>query len=380
MEGEYVAFFDSGVGGLTLLSAFCHVYPGVPALYFGDNANAPYGGRPAGEIRRLVFAAFEELARFPVRAAVVACNTATAVCIEELRRRFPFPVVGVEPALRPAAESARGGRLLLLCTRATFASGRMRRLLAGCPSPVVVRCPARLAAAVDANALSLASLSVGPFLPPGRFAAAVLGCTHYVWLRRAFSAALGCPVYDGTAGALRRLAAAAGLPDPDGLPAAARRGEDAAPPAGTADHAGEDAAAGAGTADRAGEDAAAGAGTADHAGKNAAAGAGTADHAGEDAVAGAGTADHPEKSRFFRPFCPRGADGLGMADHCGEGISPKIGTAAHFAANANGCSKKSPKMAEKRPIFLGSGGKFNEIAYDTLQTEANICSYFLNQG
>lgn len=338
MEGEYVAFFDSGVGGLTLLSAFCHVYPGVPALYFGDNANAPYGGRPAGEIRRLVFAAFEELARFPVRAAVVACNTATAVCIEELRRRFPFPVVGVEPALRPAAESARGGRLLLLCTRATFASGRMRRLLADCPSPVVVRCPARLAAAVDANALSLASLSVGPFLPPGRFAAAVLGCTHYVWLRRAFSAALGCPVYDGTAGALRRLAAAAGLPDPDGSAAAARRGEDAAPPAGTADH------------------------------------------AGEDAAAGAGTADHSEKSRFFRPFCPRGADGLGMADHRGEGISPKIGTAAHFAANANGCSKKSPKMAEKRPIFLGSGGKFNEIAYDTLQTEANICLYFLNQG
>lgn len=352
MEGEYVAFFDSGVGGLTLLSAFCHVYPGVPALYFGDNANAPYGGRPAGEIRRLVFAAFEELARFPVRAAVVACNTATAVCIEELRRRFPFPVVGVEPALRPAAESARGGRLLLLCTRATFASGRVRRLLAGCPSPVVVRCPARLAAAVDANALSLASLSVGPFLPPGRFAAAVLGCTHYVWLRRAFSAALGCPVYDGTAGALRRLAAAAGLPDPDGSAAAARRGEDAAAGAGTADHAGEDAAAG----------------------------VGTADHAGKNAAAGAGTADHPGKSRFFRPFCPRGADGLGMADHRGEGISPKIGTAAHFAANANGCSKKSPKMAENRPIFLGSGGKFNEIAYDTLQTEANICSYFLNQG
>lgn len=366
MEGECVAFFDSGVGGLTLLSAFCHVYPGVPALYFGDNANAPYGGRPAGEIRRLVFAAFEELARFPVRAAVVACNTATAVCIEELRRRFPFPVVGVEPALRPAAESARGGRLLLLCTRATFASGRMRRLLAGCPSPVVVRCPARLAAAVDANALSLASLSVGPFLPPGRFAAAVLGCTHYVWLRRAFSAALGCPVYDGTAGALRRLAAAAGLPDPDGSAAAARRGEDAAPPAGTADHAGEDAAAGAGTAD--------------HAGKNAAAGAGTADHPGKNAAPPIGRADHPEKSRFFRPFCPRGADGLGMADHCGEGISPKIGTAAHFAANANGCSKKSPKMAEKRPIFLGSGGKFNEIAYDTLQIEANICSYFLNRG
>ena len=352
MEGEYVAFFDSGVGGLTLLSAFCHVYPGVPALYFGDNANAPYGGRPAGEIRRLVFAAFEELARFPVRAAVVACNTATAVCIEELRRRFPFPVVGVEPALRPAAESARGGRLLLLCTRATFASGRVRRLLAGCPSPVVVRCPARLAAAVDANALSLASLSVGPFLPPGRFAAAVLGCTHYVWLRRAFSAALGCPVYDGTAGALRRLAAAAGLPDPDGSAAAARRGEDAAAGAGTADHAGEDAAAG----------------------------AGTADHAGKNAAPPIGRADHPEKSRFFRPFCPRGADGLGMADHCGEGISPKIGTAAHFAVNTNGCSKKSPKMAENRPIFLGSGGKFNEIAYDTLQIEANICSYFLNRG
>ena len=55
MEEKYVAFFDSGVGGLTLLSAFCRAYPGCPTLYFGDNANAPYGDRPAADIRRLGF-------------------------------------------------------------------------------------------------------------------------------------------------------------------------------------------------------------------------------------------------------------------------------------------------------------------------------------
>lgn len=320
MEREYVAFFDSGVGGLTLLSAFCRVYPATPALYFGDNEHAPYGARSEAEIRRFALAAFEEIARFPVRAAVVACNTVTAVCIGELRRRFSFPVIGVEPALRPAARAARGGRLLLLCTRATFASERVRKLLADCPSPVVVRCPSRLAAAVESHVSDLASLPVGEFLPPGRFAATVLGCTHYVWLRRAFAEVLGCPVFDGTEGTLRRLAAVAGLP-PFELPV---RGGEAEP----------------------------------------------------HAVAGTGAG-----AEEIVPFMPHaeGKNGgsIGMTDHRNERVDHSIGRADHPSQNTNKCSKNMAKMGENAPIFLGSSAKFDESAFYTLQKEANICSYFL---
>ena len=124
----FTAVFDSGVGGLTVLRALTRRCPGERFGYFGDNANAPYGSRAPEEIEELVFAAFGRLSRMPLKAAVVACNTATALCIDRLRASFPFPVVGVEPAVRPAARL--GGRALLLATRATLASARVKALLA----------------------------------------------------------------------------------------------------------------------------------------------------------------------------------------------------------------------------------------------------------
>ena len=309
MEEKYVAFFDSGVGGLTLLSAFCRAYPGCPTLYFGDNANAPYGDRPAADIRRLALAAFDRIAVYPVRAAAVACNTVTAACIGELRRRFPFPVVGVEPAVRPAVAAARGGRVLLLCTRATLAGARVRRLLSERPdTAVVAHCPARLAAAVEENLFRLSSLSVDPFLPPGKFDAAVLGCTHYVWLREAFERALGCPVFDGTAGALRRLAAAAGLPPPqegrEGEGLSPRPADHLAPKTGTPDHRAQK--------------------------------TGRAAHRGQKT----GTADH---------------------------FALKTGTVDHRAQKTNVCSQKIAKNAAKFPIFLGPCAQFDARAYLLLQ-------------
>ena len=102
MKGKYIAFFDSGVGGLSLLVACAERYPRERYLYFGDNANAPYGNRGAAEIRRLTQRAFERLARYPVAAAVIACNTVTAECVDFLREKYAFPIVGVEPAVRPA--------------------------------------------------------------------------------------------------------------------------------------------------------------------------------------------------------------------------------------------------------------------------------------
>ncbi len=202
-----VGIFDSGIGGLTVLRACARLLPGVRFYYFGDNRHAPYGNRPPGEIFRFVRSALGRFGRLGVDAAVLACNTATAVCAERLRGEFPFPVVGTEPAVRLAA--ARCKNALVLCTPRTAASGRLRALIGeseGCRF-TVCPCPG-LAAAVERSDPGDIDLSL--HLPQGEFDGVVLGCTHYSFLRREISAFYGAPVFDGNEGVARRLAAVLG--------------------------------------------------------------------------------------------------------------------------------------------------------------------------
>lgn len=210
MKEDCIALFDSGVGGVTLLSECVRRYPQGRYLYYGDNLNAPYGGRSAREIMDLTRAAFAFLLPFPVRAACIACNTVTAVCIDELRKQLPFPLAGTEPALRPALRAVPGGRVLLLATRATLASARVRRLIASCKGAQIVPfCPEGLAGEIERNIFDLSRVKLS--LPREKFDAAVLGCTHYVWLRERIAHALRCPVFDGNAGTADHLAAIANI-------------------------------------------------------------------------------------------------------------------------------------------------------------------------
>lgn len=206
MQGGTIGFFDSGVGGLTLLRECARRMPGENFVYFGDNENAPYGNRPESEIRAFAFRAFDLFARMPVRAAVIACNTVTALCADDLRAAYPFPVVGVEPAVRPAAE--RGGKVLLLATRATLSSGRVRRLIGAnaAKAEIIPFCPARLAGEIEKNIFDLSAVRLEEHLPRGRFDAVVLGCTHYIFLRGRIAVFYGCPVFDGNAGTADHLA------------------------------------------------------------------------------------------------------------------------------------------------------------------------------
>lgn len=213
MEKSYFAFFDSGVGGLTTLTTFCQCYPQENTLYYGDNAHAPYGGRPPEEIERLAAAALARLSRYPLRAAVIACNTVTSVCIEALRRRYSFPIVGVEPAILPAVRYAAGKRVLLLCTPAAAASRRVQALAAAGArwAEVEIYTPPRLAGEIEAHADDLSAVCLEEHLPPGRFDAAVLGCTHYVFLRERIKKLLDCPVFDGNLGTVDHLAQIANI-------------------------------------------------------------------------------------------------------------------------------------------------------------------------
>ena len=94
-----VLFFDSGIGGLTVLDECVRQTPSLRFLYFGDNHNAPYGNLPPEQIRAHVLSAVERCAPLHPSALVLACNTATALCADILRARYPFPVIGAEPAV-----------------------------------------------------------------------------------------------------------------------------------------------------------------------------------------------------------------------------------------------------------------------------------------
>ena len=197
-----IGVFDSGIGGLTVLHA-CVLQAEGEYYYFGDNANAPYGTKTGEEIYALSKQVFDLFLKIGVDVAVIACNTATAVCIERLRREYPFPIVGTEPAIAPAAR--RHKKCLLLATRATLSSERVHKLLSCFPeTEFVLSAPAGLVEEVEAkrNNLSLVDLS---FLSGFSGTGVILGCTHFVWLKDRISERFS--VYDGNEGIARRLCA-----------------------------------------------------------------------------------------------------------------------------------------------------------------------------
>ena len=116
-----VGIFDSGVGGLSVLSAIHSLLPSQPLLYIGDQAHVPYGKRSLGEIRSFSVAITQYLIDAGAKLIVVACNTASAAALTELRALFPeIPFVGMEPAVKPASQQTHNGIVGVLATPATF--------------------------------------------------------------------------------------------------------------------------------------------------------------------------------------------------------------------------------------------------------------------
>lgn len=199
-----VGVFDSGVGGLTVLRECQKRLPQARFFYFGDNGRAPYGSRPEGEILSFTREALARFSALGADAAVLACNTATAVCAERVRREFPFPVIGTEPAVLPAARAARS--VLVLCTPRTAESARLAALIARCPECAVTVFPApRLAAAIERYLSSGEEVDLSDHLPKGNFGAVVLGCTHYAILGKRISEYFSAPVFGSEKGVAKAL-------------------------------------------------------------------------------------------------------------------------------------------------------------------------------
>ena len=127
---DLIGFFDSGVGGVSVLHEARQLLPNEHFLFYGDNLHAPYGPRSLEDIRALCAAGINRLFERDVKAIVIACNTATSAYAEIVRAAHPeLPIVGMEPALKPAHFARHGGQVIVLATDATLRLQKFERLM-----------------------------------------------------------------------------------------------------------------------------------------------------------------------------------------------------------------------------------------------------------
>ncbi|MDB6061182.1 MAG: glutamate racemase [Verrucomicrobiaceae bacterium] len=185
-----IGVFDSGVGGLSVLKHLRAALPAEDFFYIADSGHAPYGVRNTDFIRTRAFAIGDFLTAQPVKALVVACNTATAAAVNELRARYSVPVIAMEPGIKPAVEFSRSKIIGVLATAGTLESARFFSLInryAVNAEVITQPCPG-LVEAIEANDLSSTATSellqryLQPLLERGADTI-VLGCTHYPFLR-----------------------------------------------------------------------------------------------------------------------------------------------------------------------------------------------------
>lgn len=198
MNDAPIGVFDSGLGGLTVWSELYKKLPHESLLYFGDGKNCPYGDKTQAEVTAHVDEAVRTMLAEGVKMIVVACNAATAMSIEYLRRTYAVPFIGMEPAVKPAAISSRSGVIGVLATSATL-GGRLFRETARRYEGRVEILSAVGQGFVElvesdrehtTEAVQTVARIVQPMLDRGADRL-VLGCTHYPFLRDALNEVIG---------------------------------------------------------------------------------------------------------------------------------------------------------------------------------------------
>ena len=225
---DCIAVMDSGVGGISVLREMVKLMPQEDFLFFGDSANAPYGTKSTEEVRTLVLEIVKRFLDDGAKAIAIACNTATSAAVKELRQRYPdVPLVGIEPALKPAVERHVGGRILVLATPMTIREEKFHTLLSRYEAKakiIPIACPGLMefveAGKHDSDEVGLFLKELlKPYLQE-TCDAVVLGCTHYPFVLHRIREVVGDEPEildggEGTARELRRRLSAAGLLKPE---------------------------------------------------------------------------------------------------------------------------------------------------------------------
>ncbi|WP_415876165.1 glutamate racemase [Clostridium sp.] len=210
-----IGFFDSGVGGLSVLREAIKLLPNEDFIYFGDSKNAPYGTKSVDEVRELTFKASELLLKHNVKAIVIACNTATSAAIENLRNAYRnMPIIGIEPALKPAVELKREGKIVIMATPMTLSEKKFYNLMERYKENadiVPLPCPG-LVEYIEKGVVKGKEVNEflkEKFLPlqSETISSVVLGCTHYPFIKEELANVLGdkVAIIDGSKGTAAQL-------------------------------------------------------------------------------------------------------------------------------------------------------------------------------
>lgn len=211
-----IGIFDSGIGGLTVLKEAVKLMPNEDFLYYADTKHVPYGTKPKEEARGYIFDAVNFFAECKVEALVVACNTATSIAINDLRKKYSFPIIGMEPAVKPAVEKVDDRRVLVLATPITVSEKKLHDLVVKLDSEQTVDLHALPGMVELAEKFIFDEETVVQYLLDEfsgydlrEYGAVVLGCTHFVFYRKHFKRILprGVEIIDGNIGTVNRLRA-----------------------------------------------------------------------------------------------------------------------------------------------------------------------------
>lgn len=208
-----IGVFDSGVGGISVLRELTALMPNENFIYFGDSAHAPYGTKTYEEVYTLTENTVHHLLEQNCKCLVIACNTITAAAVALLRREYPhIPIIGIEPAIKPAIENRPGGNVVVLATSVTLHEDKFLHLLSEfedkanistIPCPGIVEFVER--GILDGPELTeyLKDLLKDALQSP--IDAVVLGCTHYPFVRNAIADIVGSDTFivDGGNGTAR---------------------------------------------------------------------------------------------------------------------------------------------------------------------------------
>jgi len=188
MNNQPIGVFDSGIGGLSILTELVELLPHESFIYFADQKNCPYGGKDEHQIQSLSTDIVEFLVAKGCKMVVVACNTATSAAISLLRKKYSIPFVGIEPALKPAAQQSKSGKIAILATNHTLNGEKFKELKGqhGQHVELVVKNADILVELAERREWNTneSNLLLKTLLKPiveNRVDQLVLGCTHYAF-------------------------------------------------------------------------------------------------------------------------------------------------------------------------------------------------------
>lgn len=194
MDNRPIGVFDSGIGGLTVLKKIIETLPNEHYIYYADTDNVPYGTKPKEEVKQYINQAIDFLVSKNVKAIVIACNTATSIAIQNLRETYTIPIIGIEPAAKPAVENRNGKKVMIMATPTTIREEKLKLLLEKLNAQDTVDLVAMPKLVEFAEKDIFETQEVKMYIQEqmkefdlNEYSALVLGCTHFPFFKKVFN-------------------------------------------------------------------------------------------------------------------------------------------------------------------------------------------------